>query len=282
MSADPTQAVIARPPDRTPLIKRDPLDLAKQLYASGYFKDVESMAQTVVKIVAGEELGLGPVTSMQGVHIIEGKPSLSANLLGTLVKRTERYNFRPKEVTAERAEIEFFENGESIGTSEFTIEQASRAGLVRKGSGWEKYPEAMLFARALSQGVRWYCPEVTAGSPAYTPEELGADVDQTGEPIYVEPEVEKPEAPTPALDPETVDQLSKGYEAVKPQLEENAVNALDGLNVRLGSLGIDGFGPNESVEEQFAKLKPEQAEALNADLYKLADARAGEGEPNAD
>jgi hypothetical protein len=38
----------------------------------------------------------------------------------------------------------------------------------------------MLFARAMSNGVRWYCPDVTNGNAVYTPEELGAEVDEDG------------------------------------------------------------------------------------------------------
>jgi hypothetical protein len=30
----------------------------------------------------------------------------------------------------------------------------------------------MYFARALTQGVRWFCPDVTSGTPAYVPEEI--------------------------------------------------------------------------------------------------------------
>jgi hypothetical protein len=41
----------------------------------------------------------------------------------------------------------------------------------------------MLFARAMSNGVRWYCPDVFSGAPTYTPEELGADVTESGDVI---------------------------------------------------------------------------------------------------
>ena len=45
----------------------------------------------------------------------------------------------------------------------------------------------MLFARAMSNGVRWYCPDV-AMAPLYTPDELGAQVDgESGEVIEAEP-----------------------------------------------------------------------------------------------
>ena len=36
----------------------------------------------------------------------------------------------------------------------------------------DKYPQNMLFARAMSNGVKWYTPDIFAG-PVYTPEEMG-------------------------------------------------------------------------------------------------------------
>jgi hypothetical protein len=39
----------------------------------------------------------------------------------------------------------------------------------------------MFFNRAISNGAKWYTPEVFAGAPVYTPEELGANVDENGD-----------------------------------------------------------------------------------------------------
>jgi hypothetical protein len=38
----------------------------------------------------------------------------------------------------------------------------------------------MLFARAMSNGVRWFCPDVFSGNTVYTPDELGAETDDNG------------------------------------------------------------------------------------------------------
>ena len=43
-------------------------------------------------------------------------------------------------------------------------------------------PQNMLFARAISSGTRLYCPDVFNGNLVYVPEELGAPVDEDGEP----------------------------------------------------------------------------------------------------
>lgn len=185
------------------LVVRAGLDIASLgdiLAKSGYFQDTRDAAQAIVKVLAGQELGFGPVASMTGVYIVKGKVSLSANLMGAAVKRSGRYNYRVLELTDEAAEIEFFEDGKGIGRSRFTLQDAQKAGL-NGSDNWRKYPRNMLFARALSNGVKWYCPDVTGG-PAYTPDELGAVVDEDGEVI----EAEVVERPTPPIHQPVADQ----------------------------------------------------------------------------
>lgn len=267
---------IARKPDRTPLTQRDPVQLATHFWQSGYFRDVESMSQAVVKIVAGEELGLGPMTSMQGIHIIKGKPSFSANLLAAQVKRSGKYNYRVREATDQVCRIEWYEDSESVGESKYTIEQAKQAGLLGSGGSWEKVPEDMLFARCLTRGVRRFCPDVTAGVSAYVPEELGAEVDEQGEVISVpnlEPDRDEAVDAVEPLDPGVVEGLVKGIEFLG--LDRDAVN------LTLGSLGIDALdGDTEELPDALALLNPDDAEKLSGELQRMATAE-GEGATSA-
>lgn len=164
---------------------------AKAMAASGYFKDAAQLAQAVVKVLAGHEMGFGPFASMNGIHIIQGRPSVSANLMAAAVKASPRYDYRVVEMTDKRVSLAFFENGQQIGESAFTDEDAKKAGTQNMG----KFPRNMLFARAISNGVRWFCPDVFSGSAVYTPEELGATVDGEGNVVDVSPvAVEKPQA----------------------------------------------------------------------------------------
>ena len=61
--------------------RRDPVQVGQTLAASGYFQDAREAAQAAVKVMAGEELGLGPIAAMTGIHIVKGKVTLSANLI---------------------------------------------------------------------------------------------------------------------------------------------------------------------------------------------------------
>lgn len=159
-----------------------------QIFAkSGFFSDVREEAQAIVKIMAGGELGFPPITSMTGIYIVKGKVSLSANLMAARVKSSGKYDFRVKEMSATICAIEFFQNGESIGVSDFTIEDAKKAGT----QNIDKFPRNMLYARAMSNGCKWFCPDIFAGG-IYTPDELGAVVNGEGEiiDIPVEPKAQ--------------------------------------------------------------------------------------------
>lgn len=177
--------------------------IGKMMAVSGYFQDARDAAQASVKVMAGMEMGFGPFASMTGIHIIQGRPAVGANLMASAVKSNPKYDYRVREMSAEVCRIEFFEviagHRESIGVSEFTMTDAKRAGV----KNIDKFPRNMLFARAMSNGIRWFCPDVFAGNPTYTPEELGAPVDEEGNVITVEAPAEEPLAvvkPAPSFD----------------------------------------------------------------------------------
>lgn len=179
----------------------DIITLGKTLAASGYFRDARDASQAIVKVLAGQELGISPIASMTGIFIVKEKVTLSANLIAAVIKRSGKYNYRVCAMDNDACAIEFFEHGETIGLSEFSMKDAAAAGL--SGGNWKSYPRNMLFARAMSNGAKWFCPDIFAG-PIYTPDELGAEVDgETGEPIDVSPppriEIVQPAAPDPAV-----------------------------------------------------------------------------------
>ena len=170
--------------------------VAKLLAMSNYFdakgNGDQAIAQLATKILAGREMGYGPFASVQGIHVIQGKPVISANLMAAAVKRSGRYDYRVRRLDNDGCEVEFFQrNGdklESIGKSSFTRDDAKAAGLLGKDN-WSKFARNMFFARALSNGIRWYCADVFDGSAAYTPDELGVDEDADGNVITVQAHV---------------------------------------------------------------------------------------------
>lgn len=152
---------------------------ARAMSASGFFPDSKQAAQAIVKVLAGREMGFGAFASMTGVAIIQGKPVVGANLTAAAIKQTGKYNYRVTKHTDQECEITFYESGQDVGVSRFTMEDAKAAGLTNKDN-WKKYPRNMLFARAISNGQKWYAPDVYNGVTVYTPDEMGATVDEEG------------------------------------------------------------------------------------------------------
>jgi hypothetical protein len=173
---------------------------ATAMQKSGYFQDARDVAQCVTKVLAGREMGFGPFASMTGIFIIQGRPSIGANLMAAAVKRSGRYNYRVLEMSDTVCEIVFFEEGKECGRSRFTLDDAKKA----KTKNMEAFPRNMLFARAMSNGCRWYCPDVFSGAPTYTPEELGANVNEAGEVIDIAPLQPDPVTFTKVIPPPAV------------------------------------------------------------------------------
>jgi hypothetical protein len=197
----------------------DIMVMAKNFAESGMFTDAKQAVQAFVKIQAGQEIGLPPFASMSGIHIIQGKPTLGAGVIASAVKGSGKYDYKVKEMSEKICSIDFFQGSENIGNSTFTIEDAKKA-LTKN---IDKFPKNMLFARAISNGVKWFCPDVFAG-PVYVPEEMP---EQTIEDVPHVVVIE--EKPIPTLnDKQIAKLLESGLENIEKYLnliEEGKLNA---------------------------------------------------------
>ena len=182
------------------LALQEHMQLGDVFYKSGLFADLKSAAQAIVKIQAGAELGIPPFAAMSGISIIQGKPALGASLIAGLIKSSHKYDYRVTKHDATGCTIEFYEGEAKLGESSFTADDAKRAGLLGKDI-WTKYPRNMLFSRAMSNGARWYTPDLFTG-PIYTPEELD------GTALEAEYRVVEGPAPEPTPEPQKVDVLA--------------------------------------------------------------------------
>jgi len=196
---------------------QDALSIGKMFHESGMFSDIKSASQAVVKIMAGQELGIPPFAAMSGIHIIQGKPTIGAGLIASTVKGSGKYDYRVIESSEKVCSIDFYQSKEVIGNSTFTIEDAKKAGT----KNIDKFPKNMLFARAISNGVKWFCPDVFSG-PVYTPEEM-----QNVEPIKEEParfEVIDPlkDAIDKLANCDTVDELAMFRDTLDTSIVANA------------------------------------------------------------
>lgn len=148
---------------------KQPMAIGEVFAKSGMFPDVKSQAQAVVKILAGKELGLSPFEAMGNLYLVNGKLSLTSKAMAGLIKKSKKYDYIIKKLDDTECILSFVKDDTEIGISTFTFKDAAKAGLVNKDV-WKNYPRNMLLARAISNGCRWFCPEIISGY--YSTEEL--------------------------------------------------------------------------------------------------------------
>lgn len=190
----------------------DAARVAEAAFRSNLFPGLTSGAAALMKIMLGAEMGFGPAASLADVHVIEGRPSVGAHLRAAAIKRSEKYDYSivwrhpdgrlaetdepgaAEQNTDRVVELAFWEHtghkqgahrkGKSgwslMGRLRYAIEDAQAKGwhLTQIGKPkppWVKTPRNMLFARALTDGYKTYCPDLTAGVLAYDPDELDGD-----------------------------------------------------------------------------------------------------------
>lgn len=200
---------------------------------SGMFKgdrgitQAQQIYQAGVKIIAGVEFGIQPFAAMRGINIINGNAEMSANLMAAKVKRHPKYDYRVKSWDTSGCVIEFYEimrpgdprdKWDLLGESSFTQEDAERAQLA-SGQNWRKFARNMFFARAMSNGVRIYTPDVFYGAPVYVEGEISGEFEKAAPTASEEPQ---------AVEAEVIDQAETVYRDIAAEEAEIAEPTSEG------------------------------------------------------
>lgn len=123
-------------------------------------------ADVFVTLLAGHELGLPPMAALRGIHVIKGKPILTADTMVALVLGSgaaEYFAPVPAECDDFRATYETKRRDAPYPIRQtWTLDDAKRAQLM-SNDNWSKNPRAMLRARAKSILARDVYPDVLAG-----------------------------------------------------------------------------------------------------------------------
>jgi hypothetical protein len=212
---------------------------------------IKTGQQAAAIILTGRELGLPPMQALRLISVINGKPTLAAELqLGMFVRRGGHAKWI--ESTNEKAVLHLTAPNGDEHTETFTIEDAKRAGLTSK-QVWSQYPKMMLRARCSTGALRAIDP----GNSLYDPEEIGGQaVTAEGEPIQIEEaQVEEIEPRQPAVEEQTAEEMVKEWQ---PAIE--TAKTLD----ELGAVW-------KSIKD--AQLLTRYSDAVNDELTRLKDAR---------
>jgi len=147
----------------------------------------KKQADVLIILMAGREMGLSPIQSLRGINVIEGKISMSSELMVAQCLRRPDIceRFEVIESTAERAVYETQRKGVKAQRYTFTTEDAKRAELTGR-TNWKRYPAAMLRARCAAALARQVYPDLLFG--VYDPDELQVVSSESGAPALVKPE----------------------------------------------------------------------------------------------
>lgn len=180
--------------------------------------------QAAVVMLKGHELGIGLAAAFEFIHVIDGKPSLSPKGMLAMIYRSKDVSVELKRLTDPKGIFTGYQctmRRQSTGMSHtvtWTLDDAKRAGLIKPKGNWESYPENMCLWRAVGYAADVVCPDLSGGM--IRPEELGAIVDDAGDPVIEGEATPVPTSPviatTPVETPLTLQMLvSKfGAEAV--------------------------------------------------------------------
>jgi hypothetical protein len=158
---------------------------ARELINSNFLPSgIKTPEQAVAIILKGRELGVPPMQALSHIHVINGKPTMSAELmLAQVLKLHPKTKISYPERSSDKCVMKVQRYGSEPSIFSFTIGDAEAAGLLNN-STWKKYPRAMLHARCVSEMCRSLFPDAIAGV-SYTSEEMGANVNENGEVIDV-------------------------------------------------------------------------------------------------
>ena len=123
-------------------------------------------------IFKGRSIGIDDFSAINEIHIVNGKPGLSAALAAAVARRRGHIIDGELNATSATAHGIRADNGAEMSVT-FTMEDAKAAELASK-KVWKQYPQSMLWARAVTQLCRALFSDCFVGG-VYTPEELGAD-----------------------------------------------------------------------------------------------------------
>ena len=128
-------------------------------------KHISSPTDAAVLAAYGTALGLDPFVAVYTLHMVEGRPILSAQGMAALVLRSTLCEYwHPVESTPTRATIETKRRGSPAPVRlSYTEAEARTAGLWGRKGPWSAHPGAMLRARCTAALARMVYPDLLAG-----------------------------------------------------------------------------------------------------------------------
>ena len=265
----------AAPPAFVPMSFAEMEKLAEYVAKSGLFPGINSSQSAMTLLALCQADGIPAIKAIQRYHIIEGRPSMRAEVMRAELLRAGGF-FRFVEHGRERCVMEFWHPAHHPDriTVVKTLQEYVDSGTATTADGrlkknWRASTAQMLIARCTTQGVTMVCPGVVAG--IYTPEETQDILDDEREGRWVSAPLPPPASqPTLAAgrpEPTVVGQATTGPDQracwqVCEDASAEANRQWAGHQSRAGVAGAD----RESLPNRKAIEKDLLRRAIAADL----------------
>lgn len=139
----------------------------------------------MIALIMADQLKINPVTLMQEMYVVHGKPALSTKFKIALVNQSGVFKspikFKSEGSGKDLAVMAFADIGDGArAEAVVTMAMADMEGWSKKNSKYQSMPEHMLRNRAASMLINMFCPQVTMG---FTTKE---DIEDLPSPITLE------------------------------------------------------------------------------------------------
>lgn len=233
------------------------LDFGAMLVKSRLLPASVGTAEAAVTIIIkGMELGLPPMAALNGIAVISGKPTVSPQLMLSLINRSGQLEDLQIVTGKDGATVTMKRKGRSPFSATFGPNEAAAMGLNTKDN-YKKQAPVMYQWRAVAACARVVFPDVIDGM--YTPEEMGADVqvDEDGAmTVTVQQEVKAEPAPVEDTEAEIWERKRRQIRQMWKECKDKGLeDALTPLGTRYPSWRTDG----------------EQTDSLRFDLIHLSE-----------
>lgn len=213
---------------------------------------ITTAEQAIAIILTGRELGIPTMAALRSIDVIQGKPSVSPQLMLALIKRSGQLEDINLSSGVDGAICTMKRKGNLSYTVSFGPKEAKALGLDGKDN-YKKQAPTMYQWRAVAAAARAVFPDVILG--LYTPDEMGAEVDvESGESVDRAETVNIVETPPAELNAAPEEQI---------QLEIQSVCAL--LNEAGDEIKWTGATLKKYIAENFNSPK---AEEMTPTMYK--------------
>lgn len=161
-------------------------DQSSVLIKTGFLpQSIKTPEQAMAIILTGRELGIGTMAALNTINVIQGKPTISPQLMLALINRSGQ--LEDIQITGDSSDgitCMMKRRGRTAHSSHFGPREAAAMGLNSKDN-YKKQPATMYKWRSVADCARAVFPDIILG--LYTPDEMGAVTDADGEVIEAAP-----------------------------------------------------------------------------------------------